>query len=71
MPNRYPHFRGGVAKKLKILNLKFAWISDPTANTMQTAVGGESGNGDGNYDFDDCKDDDINAGANVEVPHHC
>jgi len=25
-------------KKLKMLNLKLAWISDPAANTMQTAV---------------------------------
>ena len=52
MPNRYPHFRGGSqkctqgtplvkarnSKKLKMLNLKFAWISDLAANTMQTAV---------------------------------
>ena len=25
-------------KKLKMLNLKFAWISDPAANSRQTAV---------------------------------
>ena len=48
MPDRYPHF-WGVAKfaplvkatngeKLKMLNCKFACISDPAANTMQTAV---------------------------------
>ena len=52
MPDRYPHF-WGVAKfaprvhprvkatndeKLKMLNCKFASISDPTANTMQTGV---------------------------------
>ena len=29
------------SKKLKMLNLKFAWISDPAANTMQTAVFGQ------------------------------
>ena len=52
MPNQYPHFRGGSerctqatplvkarnGKKIKMLNLKFAWISDPAANTSQTAV---------------------------------
>ena len=52
MPDRYPHFWGGSqictqsappvkatnGKKLKMLNCKFAWISDPAANTMQTAV---------------------------------
>ena len=26
-----------------MLNLKFAWISDPAANTMQTAVWGDTG----------------------------
>ena len=50
----YSHFMGGSqkctqgtplvkarnSKKLKMLNLKFAWISDPAANTMQTAVAG-------------------------------
>ena len=48
----YPHFMGGSqkctqgtplvkarnGKKLKMLNLKFAWILDPAANTRQTAV---------------------------------
>ena len=48
----YPHFMGGSqkctqgtplvkvrnGKKLKMLNLKFAWISDPAANSRQTAV---------------------------------
>ena len=52
MPNRYPHFRGGSqkcsqstplvkarnGKIIKMLNLKFAWISDPAAYSMQTAV---------------------------------
>ena len=52
MPDRYPHFLGGSqicgqsappvkgtnGKKLKMLNCKFACISDPAANTMQTAV---------------------------------
>ena len=52
MPDRYPHFWGGSqicgqsappvkgtnGKKLKMLNFKFACISDPAANTMQTAV---------------------------------
>ena len=52
MPDRYPHFWGGSqictqsappvkatnGEKLKMLNCKFAWISDPAANTMQTAV---------------------------------
>ena len=47
-----PHFIGGSqkctqgttlvkarnGKKLKMLNLKFAWISDPAANTKKTAV---------------------------------
>ena len=54
MPDRYPHFWGGSqicgqsappvkgtnGKKLKMLNFKFACISDPAANTMQTAVRG-------------------------------
>ena len=49
---RYPHFMGGSqkctqgtplvkarnGKKLKMLNLKFAWISDPAANSRQTAM---------------------------------
>ena len=53
MPDRYPHFWGGNqicgqsappvkgsnGKKLKMLNFKFACISDLAANTMQTAVG--------------------------------
>ena len=48
----YPHFMGGSqkctqgtplvkarnGKKMKMLNLKFAWISDPAANSRQTAV---------------------------------
>ena len=52
MPDRYPHFWGGSqicgqsappvkgtnGEKLKMLNCKFACISDPAANTMQTAV---------------------------------
>ena len=52
MPERYPHFLGGSQictqsappmkatndKKLKMLNCKFAFISDLAANTMQTAV---------------------------------
>ena len=52
MPDRYPHFFGGSqiwgqsappvkgtnGKKLKMLNFKFACISDPAANTMQTVV---------------------------------
>ena len=52
MPDRYPHLWGGNqisgqsappvkgtnGKKLKMLNCKFACISDPAANTMQTAV---------------------------------
>ena len=52
MPDRYPHFwgsrqicgesappvNGTNGKKLKMLNFKFACISDPAANTMQTAV---------------------------------
>ena len=52
MPNQYPHFRGGSerctqatplvkarnGKQIKMLNLKFVLISDPAANTMQTAV---------------------------------
>ena len=52
MADRYPHFWGGSqictqseppvkatnGKKLKMLNCKFACISDPAANTMQTAV---------------------------------
>ena len=52
MPDCYPHFLGGSqictlsappvkatnGKKLKMLNCKFACISDPAANTMQTAV---------------------------------
>ena len=52
MPERYPHFWGGsqicsqsappvkatYGEKLKMLNCKFACISDPAANTMQTAV---------------------------------
>ena len=52
MPDRYPHFWGSSqictqratpvkatnGEKLKMLNCKFAWISDPAANTMQTAV---------------------------------
>ena len=52
MPDRYPHFWGGSqicgqsappvkvtnGKILKMLNFKFACISDPAANTMQTAV---------------------------------
>ena len=55
MPDRYPHFWGGSqicgqsappvkgtnGKKLKMLNCKFACISDPAANTMQTAEFGE------------------------------
>ena len=52
MPDHYPHFWGGSqicgqiappvkgtnGKKLKMLNCKFACISDPAANTMQTPV---------------------------------
>ena len=52
MPDRYPHFWGGSqicgqsappvkgtnGKKLKMLNCKFACISDPAANTMKTPV---------------------------------
>ena len=52
MPDRYPHFWGGSqicgqsappvkatnGEKLKMLNCKFSCISDPAANTMQTAV---------------------------------
>ena len=52
MPDGYPHFwgvsqicgqsappvKGTNGKKLKMLNCKFACISDPAANTMQTAV---------------------------------
>ena len=52
MPDRYPHYWGGSqiwgqsappvigtnGEKLKMLNWKFACISDPAANTMQTAV---------------------------------
>ena len=47
MPDRYPHFWGGTqictqsappvkgtnGEKLKMLNCKFGWISDPSANT--------------------------------------
>ena len=33
-----PPGKGTNGKKLKILNFKFACISDPAANTMQTAV---------------------------------
>ena len=57
MPDRYPHFWGGSqicgqsappvkgtnGEKLKMLNCKFSCISDPAANTMQTAVVGGSG----------------------------
>ena len=52
MPDRYHNFWGGSqicgqsappvkatnGKKLEMLNYKFAWISDPAANTMQTAL---------------------------------
>ena len=52
MPDCSPHFRGGSqictqsaspvkatnSEKLKMLNCKFACISDPAANTMQTPV---------------------------------
>ena len=52
MPDRYPHFWRGSrictqsappvkarnGEKLKMLNCKFACISDPAANTMQTSV---------------------------------
>ena len=52
MPDRYPYFWGGSqictqgappvkatnGEKLKMLNRKFACISDPAANTMQTPV---------------------------------
>ena len=52
MPDRYPHFWGGSqictqsappvkatnGEKLKMLNCKFACISDPAANTTQTPV---------------------------------
>ena len=52
MPDRYPHFWGVSqicgqsappekatnGEKLKMLNCKFAWISDPADNTMQAAV---------------------------------
>ena len=52
MPDRYPHFWGGSqictqgaplvkatnGEKLKMLNCKSTWISDPAANTMQTPV---------------------------------
>ena len=52
MPDHYPHFWGGSqicnqgaplvkatnSEKLKMLNCKFACISYPSANTMQTAV---------------------------------
>ena len=52
MPDRYPHFWGGSqicsqsappvkgtnGEKLKMLKCKFACISDPAANTMETVV---------------------------------
>ena len=55
MPDRCPNFWGGSqicgqsvplvkdtnGEKLKMLNCKFAYISDPAANTMQTAVLGQ------------------------------
>ena len=55
MPDRCPNFWGGSQicsqsappvkgtneEKLKMLNCKFAWISDPAANTMPTAVLGQ------------------------------
>ena len=54
MADRYPHFWGGSqictqgappvkatnGEKLKMLNCKFAFISDPAVNTMQTPVYG-------------------------------
>ena len=66
MPDRYPHFLGGSqicgqsappvkgtnGKKLKMLNFKFACISDPAANTMQTPVTrGSSNKAEGAYNL--------------------